>query len=134
MQGWKPAAIRQHRRMGLASPCACTISGQPSAYRIPSPLSFQVDVDITSNTVANSVTSLVVGAITSLVVDLAPLVEGQVRVLEADSAGVGRRLVGRRVGQWAALGGGDANPLPHCHRRRMSFLSGWLAACVWNTN
>jgi hypothetical protein len=35
-------------------------------------------VDITSNTVANSVTSLVVGAITSLVVDLAPLVEGQV--------------------------------------------------------
>ena len=39
----------------------------------------QVDVDITSNTVANSVTSLVVGAITSLVVDLAPLVEGQVR-------------------------------------------------------
>jgi hypothetical protein len=38
----------------------------------------QVDVDITSNTVANSVTSLVVGAITSLVVDLAPLVEGQV--------------------------------------------------------
>lgn len=40
---------------------------------------FEVDVDITSNTVANSVTSLVVGAITSLVVDLAPLVEGQVR-------------------------------------------------------
>ena len=39
---------------------------------------YQVDVDITSNTVANSVTSLVVGAITSLVVDLAPLVEGQV--------------------------------------------------------
>ncbi|KAI7837930.1 hypothetical protein COHA_008236 [Chlorella ohadii] len=38
---------------------------------------FEVDVDITSNTVANSVTSLVVGAITSLVVDLAPLVEGQ---------------------------------------------------------
>ncbi len=36
-------------------------------------------MDITSNTVANSVTSLVVGAITSLVVDLAPLVEGQVR-------------------------------------------------------
>ena len=36
-------------------------------------------MDITSNTVANSVTSLVVGAITSLVVDLAPLVEGQAR-------------------------------------------------------
>lgn len=38
---------------------------------------FEVDVDITSNTVANSVTRLVVNSITSLVVDLAPLVEGQ---------------------------------------------------------
>jgi hypothetical protein len=37
---------------------------------------FEVDVDITSNTVANSVTRLVVNAITSLVVELAPLVEG----------------------------------------------------------
>ena len=45
---------------------------------LPVPPVPQVDVDITSNTVANSVTSLVVGAITSLVVDLAPLVEGQV--------------------------------------------------------
>ena len=41
---------------------------------------FEVDVDITANTVAASVTSLVVGAITSLVVDLCVLVEGQVRV------------------------------------------------------
>lgn len=39
---------------------------------------FECDVDITSNTVANSVTRLVVNSITSLVVDLAPLVEGQV--------------------------------------------------------
>ncbi len=38
---------------------------------------FECDVDITSNTVANSVTRLVVNSITSLVVDLAPLVEGQ---------------------------------------------------------
>lgn len=38
---------------------------------------FEVDVDITANTVAASVTSLVVGAITSLVVDLCVLVEGQ---------------------------------------------------------
>lgn len=36
-------------------------------------------MDITANTVAASVTSLVVGAITSLVVDLNVLVEGQVR-------------------------------------------------------
>jgi hypothetical protein len=38
---------------------------------------FECDVDITSNSVANSVTRLVVNSITSLVVDLAPLVEGQ---------------------------------------------------------
>ncbi len=38
---------------------------------------FECDVDITSNTVANSVTRLVVNSITSLVVDLAPLVEGR---------------------------------------------------------
>lgn len=40
---------------------------------------FEVDVDITANTVAASVTSLVVGAITSLVVDLCVVIEGQVR-------------------------------------------------------
>lgn len=52
--------------------------GQKLATRyFRGPNYFEVDVDITSNTVANSVTSLVVGAITSLVVDLAPLVEGQ---------------------------------------------------------
>ena len=51
----------------------------PPLFSFPTgPNYFEVDVDITSNTVANSVTSLVVGAITSLVVDLAPLVEGQV--------------------------------------------------------
>jgi hypothetical protein len=38
---------------------------------------FEVDVDITSNPVANNVTRLVVNSITSLIVDLAPLVEGQ---------------------------------------------------------
>lgn len=38
---------------------------------------FEVDVDITSNPVANNITRLVVNAITSLVVDLAPLIEGQ---------------------------------------------------------
>ena len=38
---------------------------------------FEVDVDITSNPVANNITRLVVNSITSLVVDLAPLVEGQ---------------------------------------------------------
>jgi hypothetical protein len=36
-----------------------------------------MDVDITSNPVANNVTRLVVNSITSLVVDLAPLIEGQ---------------------------------------------------------
>jgi hypothetical protein len=45
---------------------------------------------VTSNSVANSVTSLVVGAITSLVVDLAPLVEGQVRQLVRPPAAGGR--------------------------------------------
>ena len=38
---------------------------------------FEMDVDITSNTVANNVTKLVVNSITSLVVDLSPLIEGQ---------------------------------------------------------
>lgn len=38
---------------------------------------FEVDVDITSNPVANNITRLVVNSITSLVVDLAPLIEGQ---------------------------------------------------------
>ena len=38
---------------------------------------FEMDVDITSNAVANNVTRLVVNSITSLVVDLAPLIEGQ---------------------------------------------------------
>lgn len=38
---------------------------------------FEVDVDITSNPVANNITKLVVNSITSLVVDLAPLIEGQ---------------------------------------------------------
>ena len=59
---------------------------------------FEVDVDITSNTVANSVTSLVVGAITSLVVDLAPVIEGQVR---ARGRGVGGACV--RSGEASAL-------------------------------
>lgn len=77
---------------------------------------FEVDVDLTSNTVANSVTRLVVNAITSLVVDLAPLVEGQTRAelperligairydhldlstasyLDEDTGGVSRRKAG----------------------------------------
>lgn len=38
---------------------------------------FEMDVDITSNSVANNVTRLVVNSITSLVVDLSPLIEGQ---------------------------------------------------------
>ena len=38
---------------------------------------FEMDVDITSNSVANNVTKLVVNSITSLVVDLSPLIEGQ---------------------------------------------------------
>ncbi len=42
-------------------------------------------MDITANTVAASVTSLVVGAITSLVVDLCVLVEGQVSLFDAGS-------------------------------------------------
>lgn len=70
--------------------------------RAPAP---QVDVDITSNTVANSVTSLVVGAITSLVVDLAPLVEGQVsrggaRARRAGPSGACARL---RVRPWGTV-------------------------------
>lgn len=72
----------------------------PSPSLLSSPASSQqVDVDITSNTVANSVTSLVVGAITSLVVDLAPLVEGQVRrwLLPLPPPFVYRRLLLRTV-------------------------------------
>lgn len=49
---------------------------------------FEMDVDITSNTVANSVTKLVVNSITSLVVDLSPLIEGQ------DSEELPERLIG----------------------------------------
>jgi hypothetical protein len=64
-----PASLTSHACLHTRRhPCSCS-----------SCVCEQVDVDITSNTVANSVTSLVVGAITSLVVDLAPLVEGQVR-------------------------------------------------------
>lgn len=58
---------------------ANTVANLFHLFSVAGPNYFEVDVDITSNTVANSVTSLVVGAITSLVVDLAPLVEGQVR-------------------------------------------------------
>ena len=106
------------------SPNSHPLHPRPAALSRSGPNYFEVDVDITSNTVANSVTrcrgraghaehgcvgtsaprqpaapagppsraapcrlsptppppcSLVVGAITSLVVDLAPLVEGQVR-------------------------------------------------------
>lgn len=39
----------------------------------------EADVDITSNAVANNITKMVVNAITSLIVDLAPLVEGRSR-------------------------------------------------------
>lgn len=49
---------------------------------------FEVDVDITSNPVANNITRLVVNSITSLVVDLAPLIEGQ------DSDELPERLIG----------------------------------------
>ena len=59
----------------LSTPCN---PSHPRPHPHPHTFTLQVDVDITSNTVATSVTSLVVGAITSLVVDLAPLVEGQV--------------------------------------------------------
>lgn len=38
---------------------------------------FEVAVDITSNSVANSITRMVVNSITSLCVELAPLIEGQ---------------------------------------------------------
>ena len=67
----------------LPCPRPCPRSRHPPTHATSSPLRlprgpnyFEVDVDITSNTVANSVTQLVVGAITSLVVELAPLIEG----------------------------------------------------------
>ncbi|KDD74455.1 DUF1336 hypothetical protein [Helicosporidium sp. ATCC 50920] len=49
---------------------------------------FEVDVDVTSNPVANSITGLVINAITSLVVDLAFLIEGQ------DERALPERLLG----------------------------------------
>lgn len=76
-----------------------TVANRFHLFSVAGPNYFEVDVDITSNTVANSVTSLVVGAITSLVVDLAPLVEGQVRAPLCPAWRVARGLSAKGVRQ-----------------------------------